>query len=124
MDKEKKVNNKKQIKILKYEEHPEFVGNEIEVAIMNNEKRKPIVKKQTTPEKPKPRMTINQLATIVEKQGTKLDQLAEIVTNLTVEMRAGFADIKVILERHEEILMRHENILKKHESIFERNNLK
>jgi hypothetical protein len=70
--KKKKVNNKKQIKVLKYEEHPEFIGNEIEVAIINNEKTRPIVKKPT-PDKPKqPRMTINQLA---------------------IEMRAGFAAV-------------------------------
>jgi hypothetical protein len=77
MEKKKKVKNKKQIKVLKYEEHPEFVGNEIEVAIINNEKTRPIVK-NPTPNKPKqPRMTIN--------------QLADIVTNLALEMRAGFA---------------------------------
>jgi hypothetical protein len=72
MEYKKKVKNKKQIKVLKYEEHPEFVGNEIEIAIINNEKRKPIVKKPT-PDKPKqPRMTINQLA---------------------IEMHAGFAAV-------------------------------
>jgi polyhydroxyalkanoate synthesis regulator phasin len=83
----KKVKNKKQIKVLKYEEHPEFVGNEIEVGIINNEKRKPIVKSKIAPRKPKqPRMTINQLA------GT-VNQLASIVNNLAVEMRAGFAAV-------------------------------
>jgi hypothetical protein len=83
----KKVNNKKQIKVLKYKEHPEFVGNEIEVAIINNEKRKPIVK-NPTPNKPKQtRMTIN--------------QLADIVSNLALEMRAGFAAVNQRMDKIE-----------------------
>jgi hypothetical protein len=104
MDKEKKVNNKKQIKILKYEEHPEFVGNEIEVAIMNNKKRKPTMKNPTVPKKPKqPRMTINQLA---------------------IEMRAGFArvniEIAAINQRMDKLEDKVENI----SDVLIRNNLK
>jgi hypothetical protein len=84
--KKKKVKNKKQIKVLKYEEHPEFVGNEIEVAIINNEQTRPIVKKSITPNKPKePRITINQLA---------------------IEMRAGFAAINQRIDNIEDVLKR------------------
>jgi hypothetical protein len=116
--KKKKVKNKKQIKVLKYEEHPEFVGNEIEVAIINNEKIRPIVKKTNVPRKPKqPRMTINQLA------GT-VNQLAVIVNNLAVEMRAGFAAINQRIDKIENgigvINKRIDNI----EDVLKRNNLK
>jgi hypothetical protein len=93
----------KKVKVNKYQVHPELENKIVEVTIINNEKNKPIVKKPTTPKKPKlPRMTINQLA---------------------LEMRAGFAavnqkidkevgEIKETLKRHEEILMRHEEKLK------------
>jgi tetrahydromethanopterin S-methyltransferase subunit G len=87
MDK-KKVNNTKQIKVLKYEEHPEFVGNEIEVAIINNENKKTRMRTTKGPGKPKqPRMTIN--------------QLADIVSNLALEMRAGFAAVNQRIDKLE-----------------------
>jgi hypothetical protein len=108
----------KKIRIKKYNKHPEVVGDEIEVTIMNNEKIEPKMKHSTTLRKPKqPRMTINQLAVIVN--------------NLAIEMRAGFAAInkridhlEVRIDKIEETLERHEEILKRHELIFERNNLK
>ncbi|MDR2830208.1 MAG: hypothetical protein LBB45_04100 [Methanobrevibacter sp.] len=75
--------------------------------------------------KPKqPRMTINQLATIVEKQGTKLDQvvdtvdkLATTVGQLAIEMRAGFATVNKRIDKLEE---NDEKIF----DILARNNLK
>jgi exosome complex RNA-binding protein Csl4 len=128
--------NKKKVKVVEYNNHPEMEGDEMQVAIMNNEKIKPKMKNKIAPRKPKqPRMTVTQLAVIVGQQGTKLDQLVLVVNTLAVEMRAGFAavnqkidkevsEIKETLKRHEEILMRHDEILKRHDLIFERNNLK
>jgi hypothetical protein len=120
--KKKKVKNKKQIKVLKYEEHPEFVGNEIEVAIINNEKTRPTVKNLTTQNKPKqPRMTINQLVGIV-------NQLTSTVNNLAVEMRAGFGrintEIAAVNQKIDKEVGEIKETLKRHEEIFERNNLK
>jgi hypothetical protein len=87
----------KKIRIKKYNKHPEVVGDEIEVTIMNNKVIKPIVKKTTTPRKPKqPRMTIMMLV---------------------LEMRAGFAAVNQRIDKIEDTL-------KRHEEIFKRNNLK
>jgi hypothetical protein len=93
--------DKKKVRVLKYEEHPEFVGNEIEVAIINNKETRPIVKNPTTPNKPKePRMTINQLA---------------------IEMRAGFAAVNHRMDvEFAAINQRIDNI----EDVLKRNNLK
>jgi hypothetical protein len=55
---------------------------------MNNEKIKPRMKKPIAPRKPKPpRMTIN--------------QLAGIVNNLAIEMRAGFAAVNRRMDKIE-----------------------
>ncbi|MDR2830274.1 MAG: hypothetical protein LBB45_04450 [Methanobrevibacter sp.] len=103
--------DKKKVKVVEYSNHPEMEGDELKVVIIGNEKRKPRMRTAKGPRKPKqPRMTIMQLA---------------------IEMRAGFvainkeiADIKVTLQRHEDILNKHTEILERHELIFERNNLK
>jgi hypothetical protein len=110
--------DKKKVKVIEYSNHPEMEGDELQVAIMNNEKIKPRMRTAKGPRKPKqPRMTIEQLAVIVTQQGTKLDQLAAIVAK-------GFAAVNKRIDKIEETLERHEEILKKHELIFERNNLK
>jgi hypothetical protein len=122
----------KKIKVMKYQDHPELENKIVEVAIIKNEKRKPIVKKPIVPRKPKqPRMTIEQLAIIVVQQGTRLDQLATIVAEGFAAVNKRIDKIEETLQRHEEILMRHEQILNKHteilerhEEIFKRNNLK
>jgi outer membrane murein-binding lipoprotein Lpp len=105
---------KKKVKVIKYQDHPELENKIMEFTIMNSEKIKPRMKGVKQNKKPKqPRMTINQLATIVEnqgtkldqlasiveKQGTKLDQLALIVTNLALEMRAGFAAVNQRMDK-------------------------
>jgi hypothetical protein len=127
------------IKIVRCIEYPQFEGLFIDVDIIDNEKSKKKMNGTKGNKKPKqPRVTVAQLAVIVN--------------NLVIEMRAGFARIdkridkieetlerheqilnehtkilkkhEEILMRHEEILIRHEEILKRHELIFERNNLK
>jgi hypothetical protein len=121
----KKVKNKKQIKVLKYEEHPEFVGNEIEVAIMNNEKRKPRMKSKIAPRKPKPsRMTINQLAKIVLDGFAAVNQRIDKIEETLKRHEEILMRHEDILNKHTEILERHEEILMRHEEIFKRNNLK
>jgi hypothetical protein len=109
----------KRIKIKKYSKHPEMEGDKLEVTIMNNEKIKPIVKKPTTPRKPKqPKMTINQLAVIVN--------------NLAVEMRAEFAAVNhridvefaAVNKKIDKEVGEIKETLKRHEEIFARNNLK
>jgi hypothetical protein len=130
----------KTIKIKKYSKHPEIEGDKLEVTIMNNEKRKPIVKKPITPDKPKqPRMTIallagvvNKLAITVSQQGEKIDQLATIVAEgfaaVNHRMDVEFAVVNQKIDKEvgeiKETLKRHEEILKRHDLIFERNNLK
>jgi hypothetical protein len=99
------------IKIVRCVEYPQFEGLFIDVDIIDNEKSKKKMNGTKENKKPKqPRMTVA--------------QLAMIVNNLAIEMRAGFARIEVILERHERILNEHTEILKRHEEIFKRNNLK
>ncbi|MDR2830275.1 MAG: hypothetical protein LBB45_04455 [Methanobrevibacter sp.] len=95
---------KKKVKVVEYNNHPEIEGDELKVVIMNNENKKTRMRTTKGPRKPKqPRMTINQLAVIVN--------------NLAIEMRAGFAAInKEIVDIKE--------TLKRHEEIFARNNLK
>jgi hypothetical protein len=65
-------------------------------------------------------MTIEQLAIIVAQQGTKLDRLATIVVEGFVTINKEIGEIKVILQRHEDILNKHTEILERHESIFKR----
>jgi hypothetical protein len=118
----------KRIKIKKYNKHPEVVGDEIEVTIMNNEKIKPRMKSKITLKPRQPRMTVNQLAGIVGQQGTKLDQLAitvnqlaVTVNNLAIEMRVGFAAVNQKIDKEVGEI---KETLKRHELIFARNNLK
>jgi hypothetical protein len=109
---------KKKVKVIEYSKHPEMEGDELKVAIMNSEKIKPRLRSKLKPRKLKqPKMTIMQLAGIV-------NQLAGTVNNLAIQMRAGFAAINKEIVDIKETLKRHEKILKKHELIFERNNLK
>jgi hypothetical protein len=64
---------KKKVKVVEYSNHPEMEGDELQVAIINNEKIEPRMKGAKQNKKSKqPRMTINQLA---------------------IEMRAGFAAV-------------------------------
>jgi methyl-accepting chemotaxis protein len=122
----------KRIKIKKYSKHPESEGDELQVVIIDNEKRKPRMRTTNGLRKPKQqRMTVNQLAItvsqlagIVGQQGTKLDQLAitvnqlaVTVNNLAIEMRAGFTALNKEVSEFKETL-------KRHEEIFARNNLK
>jgi hypothetical protein len=94
---------KKKVKVLKYQDHPELENKIVEVTIINNEKRKPRMRNKITTKHRQPRMTIMQLA---------------------LEMRAGFAVLNKEVSEIKETLKRHEEILKRHELIFEKNNLK
>jgi outer membrane murein-binding lipoprotein Lpp len=135
--------DKKKVRVLKYQDHPELENKVVECVIMNNENIKSRMKKTIVPRKPKqPRMTINQLAGIVGQQGTKLDQLAGIVgqqgtkldqlaitvnqlavtvNSLALEMRAGFAAVNHRMDvEFAAINQRIDNI----EDVLKRNNLK
>jgi hypothetical protein len=91
----------KKVKVNKYQDHPELENKIVEVTIINNEKRKPIVKKTKEPKQP--RMTINQLA---------------------IEMRAGFAAVNQRMDKIDDRIDKIEETLERHEEIFKRNNLK
>jgi hypothetical protein len=100
--------DKKKVRVLKYQDHPELENKVVECVIMNNENIKSRMKNKIAPRKPKqPRMTVaqlattvaqltvtvNQIVTTVSQQGTKIDQLTTTVNNLVLEMRAGFVAI-------------------------------
>ncbi|MDR2831096.1 MAG: hypothetical protein LBB45_08750 [Methanobrevibacter sp.] len=82
--------------------------------------------------KPKqPRMTINWLATIVEKQGIKLDQvvntvdkLATTVGQLAIEVHTGFATVNKRIDGLERRMNKLEENDEKIFDILARNNLK
>ncbi|MDR2830594.1 MAG: hypothetical protein LBB45_06145 [Methanobrevibacter sp.] len=130
---------KKKVRVLKYQDHPELENKVVECVIMNNKKRKPRMRTTKRPKKPKqPKITVAQLAMIVGQQGTKLDQLAMTVNqlaltvnNLAVEMRAGFTVVNKRIDGLEEndkqIFNRLDKIDDKIENISDvliRNNLK
>jgi hypothetical protein len=88
--------------------HPELENKVVEFIIMNNENKNPRMRSKIAPIKPKqPRMTIN--------------QLASIVNNLAIEMHAGFAAVNQKINKE---IGEIKETLKRHEEIFARNNLK
>jgi hypothetical protein len=94
----------KKVKVLKYQDHPELENKIVEVTIMNSEKIKPRMKTITTPKKPKPRMTINQLAEIVVKGFAAVNHRMDVefaaVNQRMDKIEDDINDIKKTLKRN------------------------
>jgi hypothetical protein len=94
----------KKVKVNKYQDHPELENKIVEVTIMNSGKIKPRMKTITTPKKPKPRMTINQLAEIVVKGFAAVNHRMDVefaaVNRRMDKIENDISDIKKTLKRN------------------------